>query len=162
MKKNKSLRGFFHKHLIEADQSQIIYFLSLVVGLLSALAAALLKNAIHYTGRLLTHGITPESGSYMYLVYPILGILFTLLFVRYFVKDNISHSVSRVLYAIYRKKSFIKVHNTWTSLVAATLTIGSGGSVGAEAPIVLTGSSIGSALGKYFRLNYMKVICMLI
>ena len=91
--------------------------LSLVVGLLSALAAAVLKNAIHYTNKILTEGITPESGSYLYLAFPLIGMLLTLLFVRYIVKDNIGHGVSRVLYAISKKKSRIKSHNTWTSLV---------------------------------------------
>jgi chloride channel protein, CIC family len=161
MNKNRTLTGFIHKLPSEIDQDQKIYFLSLVVGILSALAAALLKNAIHYTGRLLTRGITAETGSYMYLVYPIVGILVTLLFVRYFVKDNISHGVSRVLYAISKKKSFIKVHNLWTSLVAASITIGFGGSVGAEAPIVLTGSSIGSALGKHFKLSYRNITLLI-
>lgn len=161
MKKSISLGNFFRKHLIEGAQSQKIYILSLVVGLLSALAAAFLKNAIHYTGKILTSGITPESGSYMYLVYPFVGILLTLLFVRFFVKDNISHGVSRVLYAISKKKSFIRVHNTWTSLIAATLTIGFGGSVGAEAPIVLTGSSIGSAIGERFKLNYRDITLLI-
>ena len=88
-------------------------------------------------------------------------MLLTLLFVRFIVKDNISHGVSRVLYAISKKKSRIRGHNTWTSLLATTLTIGFGGSVGAEAPIVLTGSSIGSAIGKYFRLNYRNVTLLI-
>ena len=88
-------------------------------------------------------------------------MLLTLLFVRYIVKDNISHGVSRVLYAISKKKSRIKSHNNWTSLVATTLTIGFGGSVGAEAPIVLTGSSIGSTIGKYFNLNYRNVTLLI-
>ena len=154
-------RKLSQKPLFEIDQVRLVYFLSLVVGLLSALAAALLKNAIHYTNRILTEGITPESGSYLYLVYPLFGMLLTLLFVKYIVRDNISHGVSRVLYAISKKKSKLQTHNTWTSLVATTLTIGFGGSVGAEAPIVLTGSSIGSALGSYFKLNYRSITLLI-
>jgi len=160
MVSNRFLRKFYTRYL-EIDQVRIVYILSLVVGLLSALAAATLKNAIHYTNRILTQGITPESGSYFYLAYPVLGMLLTLLFVRFIVTDNISHGVSRVLYAISKKKSRIRGHNTWTSLVATTLTIGFGGSVGAEAPIVLTGSSIGSTIGKYFRLNYRNVTLLI-
>ncbi len=160
MFRNRFIRKFLTRYL-EIDQVRLVYILSLVVGLLSALAAATLKNAIHYTNRILTQGITPESGSYYYLAYPVLGMLLTLLFVRFIVKDNISHGVSRVLYAISKKKSRIRGHNTWTSLLATTLTIGFGGSVGAEAPIVLTGSSIGSALGKYFRLNYRNVTLLI-
>jgi CIC family chloride channel protein len=88
-------------------------------------------------------------------------MLVTLLFVRYVVKDNIGHGVSRVLYAISKKKSYLKVHNTWTSVVAATITISFGGSVGAEAPVVLTGSSIGSAVGRFFKLNYRSITLLI-
>ena len=145
---NKYLKKLFNTRLADIDQVKLIYFLSLIVGLLSALAAVLLKNSIHYVQKILTEGITRESGSYLYLAYPVAGMFLTLLFVRYFVKDNIGHGISRVLYAISKKKSRIRSHNTWTSIVASSLTIGFGGSVGAEAPIVLTGSSIGSYVGR--------------
>ena len=85
----------------------------------------------------------------------------TLLFVRYIVKDNIGHGISRILYSISRKKSHLKTHNTWSSIVASTLTIGFGGSVGAEAPIVLTGSSIGSTIGRFFNLNYKNITLLI-
>jgi CIC family chloride channel protein len=88
-------------------------------------------------------------------------MLLTLLFVRYIVKDKISHGISRILYAISKKKGYIKAHNTWTSVVASTLTIGFGGSVGAEAPIVLTGSSIGSVIGTFFKLNYKNITLLI-
>ncbi len=153
--------NFFRKltvtDLFRIDQTKIIYLLSLVVGLFSALAAAILKNAIHYTNKIVTDAIAQQSTGFIYLFYPTAGMLLTLLFVKYIVKDNIGHGVSRVLYSISRKKSRINRHNTWSSLVAATLTIGSGGSVGAEAPVVLTGSAIGSAIGEYFKLNYRNI-----
>jgi CIC family chloride channel protein len=161
MFKNRFFRKIFHPRVEDIDQVKLVYILSLVVGLLSALAAAILKNSIHYTHQILTKGITSESGSYLYLVYPVLGMLLTLLFVRYLVKDNIGHGISRVLYAISMKKSYLKAHNTWTSVVASTLTIGFGGSLGAEAPIVLTGSSIGSAVGRFFKLNYRSVTLLI-
>jgi CIC family chloride channel protein len=147
----------FRKNSLEIDQIKLVYVLSLVVGLLSAFAAAFLKNAIHYTRVFLTRDMIRESGSYMYFIYPLFGIFFTVLFVRFVVKDNISHGISRVLYAISKKRSKIKGHNTWTSLIASTLTIGFGGSVGAEAPIVLTGSAIGSTIGRSFKLNYRNI-----
>ncbi len=157
--------NFFEKlknlELFRIDQVKIIYSLSLVVGLISALAAAFLKNAIHYTNRIVTEGLTQQSTGHLYLLFPVCGMLLTMLFVKYIVRDNIGHGVSRVLYAISKKKSRIKKHNTWTSLVATTLTIGSGGSVGSEAPIVLTGSAIGSAIGEYFKLNYRNITLML-
>lgn len=161
MLRNRFFRRFYTKYLVEMDQTKIVYMLSLIVGLLSAMAAAVLKNAIYFTHKIVAEGITPESGSYFYLAYPVVGMFLTLLFVRYIVKDNIGHGVSRVLYSISKKKSRLRSHNTWTSLVATTLTIGFGGSVGAEAPIVLTGSSIGSAIGRYFKLNYRNVTLLI-
>jgi CIC family chloride channel protein len=161
MLRNRFFKKLFHFSLVDIDQVRLVYFLSLVVGLLSALAAALLKNAIHYTHQILTEGITRESGTYLYLAYPLLGMLLTLLFVRYIVKDKIGHGISRILYAISKKKSHLRAHNTWTSIVASTLTIGFGGSVGAEAPMVLTGSSIGSTVGRFFKLNYKNITLLI-
>jgi CIC family chloride channel protein len=150
-------RNIFRNRLIEIDQVKLLYLLSLLVGLLSALAAAFLKNTIHYTHIFLTEGITSESGSYLYVAYPLIGMFLTLLFVRYIVRDQISHGISRVLYAISKKKGYLRTHNTWTSIVASTLTIGFGGSVGAEAPIVMTGSSIGSTIGRFFKVNNKSI-----
>jgi chloride channel protein, CIC family len=155
------LRRFFPKSLVDFDQVKLIYLLSLVVGLLSALAAAILKNGIHYTHQIITERILPESGSYLYIVFPFIGMTLTLLFVRYMVKDNIGHGISRVLYAISKRRGYLKPHNTWSSILASILTIGFGGSVGAEAPVVLTGSSIGSAVGRFFRLNYKNITLLI-
>ncbi len=161
MFRNRYLQKLFNSKLFTIDQEKMIYFLSFIVGLLSALAAAILKNAIYTTNKFLNEGVNRESAGYLYLAYPIIGMLLTLLFVKYIVKDNIGHGVSRVLYSISKRKSRLKSHNTWTSIVATTLTIGCGGSVGAEAPIVLTGSSIGSTLGRYFRLNYRNITLLI-
>jgi len=161
MFRNRFFRKIFHKSFVDIDQVKLVYLLSLVVGLLSALAAALLKNTIHYTHQILTRGITIESGQYLYLAYPLIGMLITLLFVKFIVRDKIGHGISRVLYAISKKKSFLRAHNTWTSIVASTITIGFGGSVGAEAPVVLTGSSIGSVVGRFFKLNYKNITLLI-
>jgi CIC family chloride channel protein len=161
MAMNKLVRRILHPHFEDTDQVRLVYILSLVVGLLSAIAAAILKNAIHYTRLILTKGITGDSSVFLYIVYPVLGMLLALLFVKYIVRDNIGHGISRVLYAISMKKSYLKARNIWTSVIATTLTIGFGGSVGAEAPIVLTGSSIGSAIGRFFKLNYRSVTLLI-
>jgi CIC family chloride channel protein len=161
MIKNRFLRKILHPRIEDIDPIRLIYILSLVVGLLSALAAVILKNAIHYTHQILAGGITGESDTYLYLAYPLIGMFITLLFVKYIVRDNIGHGVSRVLYAISRKESHLKAHNTWSSVIATTFTIGFGGSVGAEAPIVLTGSSIGSTVGRFFRLNYKSITLLI-
>jgi chloride channel protein, CIC family len=161
MIRNQYFRKLFHSRLFDVDQVKLVYFLSLVVGLLSALAAALLKNAIHFTHRLLTQTITGESGGYLYVVYPVVGMFLTLILVRFIVRDKIGHGISRILYSISKRRSYLKVHNTWSSIIASTLTIGFGGSVGAEAPIVLTGSSIGSTIGRFFKLNYKNITLLI-
>jgi CIC family chloride channel protein len=148
------------KTLLTEQQTQI-YILSFVVGLACALAAVVMKNAIHYTHVLFTQGVMKGAGGVLALAYPLFGIFLTMLVLKYIVRDNISHGISRVLYAISRRKSFIKPHNNWSSILTSSLTIGFGGSVGAEAPIVLTGASIGSNIGRYFRLNYKYVTLLL-
>jgi CIC family chloride channel protein len=161
MFRNKYLRNLFKFNIADQDQKKLIYLLSFIVGLLSAIAAALLKNAIHYTHIFLTEVVGNKSGSILYLIFPITGMFLTLLFVKYIVRDKIGHGISRILYAISKKKSYLKGHNTWTSIFASTLTISFGGSVGAEAPIVLTGSSIGSAVGRFFKMNYKQVTLLI-
>jgi len=135
--------------------------LSLIVGIFSGLAAVILKNSIHFIHSFLTEGFDLTNWNYLYLLYPMTGILITLLFVRFIVKDDIGHGVTKILYAISKKGSILKSHNSFTSIIGSAFTIGFGGSVGAEAPIVLTGASIGSSLGRLFHLNY-KTITLLI
>ena len=135
------------------SERMFVLFLAFLVGLLSAVAAYILHRLINVIGALLTGGFDSTSVNLLYLVYPVVGIFITMLFVRYVVKDNISHGITRILYAISQNRSRLKAHNTWSSVVASAITIGFGGSVGAEAPIVLTGSAIGSNLGKLFRLD---------
>lgn len=135
------------------SERMFVLMLAFLVGLLSAVAAFLLHWLINQIVAILTGGFDATSFNLLYLVYPVVGILLTMLFVRYVVKDNISHGITRILYAISQNRSRLKVHNTWTSVVASAITIGFGGSVGAEAPIVLTGSAIGSNLGKLFRMD---------
>jgi len=151
------LKKFLKWRLQNVDQRHFLYILSFITGMLSALAAVFLKNAIHYTENLLTTWNRADTGMYLYLAYPLAGMLLTLLFVRYVVKDSIGHGVSRILYAISKNNSRLKSHNNWSSVVASTFTIGFGGSVGAEAPIVLTGASIGSSIGRLMKMNYRNI-----
>lgn len=101
------------------------------------------------------------QANWIYLVYPVIGILLVTFYVRYLVRDNISHGVTRVLFAISQRKSRLKRHNMYTSLVASSVTIGFGGSVGAEGPIVCTGAAIGSNIGQAFRLS-PRILMMLV
>ncbi len=147
--------------LTRLGQKRLILVLSCIVGILSGLAAVLLKNTVQFTHTLLERLMEHGSFIVLYLALPGIGIFFTLLFVRYVIKDNIGHGVTRILYAISRKSSRIKRHNMFSSIIASTITIGFGGSVGAEAPIVLTGSAIGSNIGQLFRLNYKTMTLLL-
>ena len=145
-------------HLSERQSTIILAFL---IGFLASVAAFLLHSLIHEIQTLLRTGITSDSFNWTFLIFPIIGVYLTSLFVKYVVKDNISHGITRILYAISSKQSRLKRHNCWTSVVASAITIGFGGSVGAEAPIVLTGSAIGSNLGQYFRMD-KKTLMLLV
>lgn len=143
------------------SERQFVLLLSLLVGILGGLAAFVLKSSIHYVEGALTGWFNMTEGNALYLAYPLLGILITVLFIRYFVKEDIGHGVSRILFAISKRNGRIKRHNTYSSIVASSLTIGLGGSVGAEAPIVLTGSAIGSNVSRLFKLDYKKTILLI-
>ena len=134
--------------------------ISFLVGIFTACAGLLLKWLIGQIEELLTHEFVVTGANWLYLVYPVIGIWLTMLFIKYIVRDDIGHGVTKILFAIARKQSRIKPHNTWTSVAASAITIGFGGSVGAEAPIVLTGSAIGSSLGQVCRLSnkYMMLL----
>lgn len=138
------------KHLSDRQATIILAFF---IGFFASVAAFLLHSLIHEIQQLLTSRFHATTFNWMYLMFPVVGIFLTSLFVRYVVKDNISHGITRILYAISSKQSRLKAHNCWTSVVASAITIGFGGSVGAEAPIVLTGSAIGSNLGRFFRMD---------
>ena len=142
-------------------ESYFVLILSFVVGMCAAVAAFVLKSIIALIQRGITSLFPVEELNYWYLALPALGITLASLFVRYVVKDDISHGVTKILYAISQRKAIIKVHNMWSSVVASAITIGFGGSVGAEAPIVLTGSAIGSNLGRAFHLD-QKTLMLLV
>ena len=146
------------KHI---SHKRFVLVLSFAVGVLSALAAYVLHHLIHFIQHLLTGGFDAHTFNWLYLVYPVIGILITGLFIRKVVRDDISHGVTKVLYAISCRKGQIRSHNTWSSLIASGITIGFGGSVGAESPIVMTGSAIGSNLGSFFKME-KKVMMLLI
>ena len=135
------------------EENKFLYLLALVVGVVCGFAAQLLKFLIHLIAGFLTSHFSNTTANWLYLVYPVIGILIVTLFVKYVVKDNISHGVTRVLYAISQRKSRLKKKNCYASLIASSITIGFGGSVGAEGPIVFTGAAIGSNVGQAFRLS---------
>jgi len=145
------------KHISERT---FVILLSLLVGIGAGVAAMALKWLIHAISHMLTGNMAVDQGNLLFLIFPMLGILVTTIYVRYIVRDNISHGVTRVLYSISQNKSRLKRHNMFTSIVASSITIGFGGSVGAEGPIVYTGAAIGSNLGQAFRMSPRVLMIM--
>lgn len=142
-------------------QRRLILVLSLVIGLLSGIAAILLKNLAHFVEYRSKEALLAEDHTGVGFLLPVVGIFLTMLFVKYLLKQDIGHGVSKILFAISKRKGHLKPHNTWSSMVASSLTVGFGGSVGLEAPIVLTGSSIGSNIGHLLKLNYKTIVLLI-
>jgi len=160
------MKSTFNDKLIEwrerhISEKNLVLLLSFFVGAFSAAAAALLKSFIHLIQWFVEHQLIADGRTWWYLITPIIGITLAALFVKYIVRDDISHGITKILYAISQRKSIIKSHNMWSSVVGSGLTIGFGGSVGAEAPIVLTGAAIGSNLAKAFRLDQKTMMLMI-
>ena len=153
----EKLIAWRQRNLTDKQTTQVLAFF---VGILAAVAAFLLHWIIHLIQQLLTKGSATDDANVLFLLFPVVGIWLTSLFIKYVVRDNISHGITRVLYAISTNRSRLRHHNCWTSVVASAITIGFGGSVGAEAPIVLTGSAIGSNLGQIFKLDKRQLMLL--
>ena len=142
------------------SDKQFTLILAFFIGLFASVAAFVLHWIIREIQLLLTAGFNITSANWLYLVFPVIGIFLTSVFVRRIVRDDISHGITRILYAISSKQSRLKKHNCWSSVIASAITIGFGGSVGAEAPIVLTGSAIGSTLGQIFQVDNKRLMLL--
>jgi CIC family chloride channel protein len=161
VKLHKKISAQFLRLVRRLSDRQLIIILAIVVGLLAGGGTYLFELMLEGVKWVLTSWFDVEQVSWLYLVYPVIGIVIVTLFVKYIVKDEISEGVTRVLYAMSKKNSRIKPHNMWTSLVGGAATIGFGGSVGPEAPIVLTGAAIGSNVGRIAGLNYKQSTLLL-
>ena len=160
LRKHRNLRNaaaillrWRRRHREKISDERFVLLISFFVGIFTALAGWTLKWIIHTIEHILTYSFSNTNANWLYLIFPVIGIGLTMLFIRYIVRDDIGHGVTKILFAIARNKSKIKLHNTFTSVLASAVTIGFGGSVGAEAPIVLTGSAFGSNLGRLFHLS---------
>ena len=142
-------------------ERQMLLILAVVVGALAGVATYLFELLLHLIKGGLVNWFDSETYHFLYLLYPVVGIILATLFVKYIVRDNISEGVTRVLYAMSSRGSRIAGHNCWTSMVGGAVTIGFGGSVGPEAPIVLTGAALGSNVGKLAKLNYKNITLLL-
>ena len=158
----KYVLGPLRKVLQRLPERNMLLVLSLFVGIACGLVSVLLKEAIEWIHHGLTSWFGPEvTFNYLYLIYPGIGMLIAMLFVRHVIKDNIGHGVTKVLLAVSKNESKIRPHNMWSSLLASSVTIGFGGSVGAEAPIVYTGAAIGSNMARYMGMSYKNMTILL-
>ena len=162
----KQLKTTWYDRIIDwrerhISEKHLVLLLAFFVGSFSAGAATILKTFIHLIQQLVEGQLIADGRTWWFLITPVIGITLAALFVKYIVRDDISHGITKILYAISQRKSIIKPHNMWSSVVGSGLTIGFGGSVGAEAPIVLTGAAIGSNLAKAFRLDQKTMMLMI-
>ncbi|MDD4148760.1 MAG: chloride channel protein, partial [Bacteroidales bacterium] len=146
------------KHISDKN---FMLILAVVVGVAVGFAAVLMKNTVHLVRELAVTIIDRYSFSYLYIIFPALGILLTVLFVKYVVKKKLGHGIPMVLYNMSRNQGKIEKHNMWSRIVGSSLTVGFGGSVGLEGPIVATGAAIGSNIGRLFNLSYRQVILLI-
>jgi CIC family chloride channel protein len=135
--------------------------LSILVGLLAGIAAVIIKNTVRLTQNAVSNLVASEVHNYIYFALPLIGIFFTVIIVRYIIRREVRHGIPTVLYGISKQKGRISNHNLFSSVVASSLTVGFGGSVGLEGPTVATGTAWGSWLAKFFRLNYKNTILIL-
>ncbi|MBR5563328.1 MAG: chloride channel protein [Bacteroidales bacterium] len=150
------------RHLLKMlPEKNVVLILSLFVGVACGFAAVILKSAVEFIHHGLISWFDSEAYNYLYLIYPGIGMLIAMLLVKYVIKDNIGHGVTKVLVAVSKNESKIKPHNMWSSVAASSVTIGFGGSVGAEAPIVYTGAAIGSNVARYMGLSYKNMTILL-
>lgn len=157
----RNYRSNLKDAILNMPEKRKLIILSFVVGISSGLAAVLLESLV----RAIHHGLTSwfdgSLDNFLYLVYPGIGMLLSLILLRFVIKDNIGHGVTKVLVAVSRNDSRIKPHNMWSSILTSSLTIGFGGSVGAEAPIVYTGAAIGSNVARYMGMSYRNMTILL-
>lgn len=155
------LRDLLQRLRHRLSDRQMMLLLAVVVGVLAGAGTCIFEVLLHLVRSALVTWFPASEAQFLFLIYPSIGIILATLFVKYVVKDHISEGVTRVLYAMSRKDSRIASHNCWTSIVGGATTIGFGGSVGPEAPIVLTGAAIGSNVGKVAKLNYKELTLLL-
>ena len=161
MPKHKVLTYIFYLRKKYLNDRQYMMILSVIIGFLSGLAAVIIKNAVHFIKSILTSGFNVEFDNILYILYPALGILITVLFIRFILRQYVGDGVPTVLYAISKNNAIMKAHNMFSSMITSALTVGFGGSVGLEGPTVATGAAIGSNIGRFLHLNYKQTITLL-
>lgn len=161
MLRRDRIYAYFLRVTKRLSERQIMALLAVIVGVMAGVGTYLFEMLLHGIKSCLVSWFPVDEAHFLFLIYPVVGIILATLFVKYIVKAPISEGVTRVLYAMSSRDSRIDRHNMWTSVVGGATTIGFGGSVGPEAPIVLTGAAIGSNIGKLARLNYRNITLLL-
>ncbi|HOW24356.1 MAG TPA: chloride channel protein [Bacteroidales bacterium] len=161
MEKTAVLERILNWRARHISDNQFILILSVVVGILGGLSAVIIKNGVAFLHTGLTAGISPISHHFLYFLYPMTGILLTVIFVRYILRRPLSHGIPTVLHAISKKRGVLAPFQTYASIIASVLTVGFGGSVGLEGPTIGTGAAIGSNLGRMLNLNYKQITLMI-
>ncbi len=161
MKVPNFLKRFLIWRVKNVDSRHFMMFLSLLIGIGSGLAAVVIFNLVHYIQYLLEHGINKEHFNFLFLLYPIIGISLTVLFIKFVLRQPVGHGIPSVLYAISKNQGHIKAHNMFSSIITSAVTVGFGGSVGLEGPTVATGGAIGSNIGKLFRVPFRQKVLLL-
>lgn len=161
MKKDSLLKRFLVWRIRHISNRQFILILSILIGILSGLAAVIIKNSVHFIRHSLQTGITSEYHRYWYFVFPVIGIFFAILFIKYLIRQPVRHGIPNVLYGISKNNGMIKPHNMYSSVITSAFTVGFGGSVGLEGPTVATGAALGSNIGRLFHLNYKQITLLL-
>lgn len=128
--------------------------LSAVIGAIAGLSAVVLKETVHLIQHFLLEGDHAEVNNYLIYFYPLFGIMITVLITRYWWKEKLGHGITDILFAISQKSSILMRGKMYSRMITSAITVGFGGSVGLEAPIVVTGTAIGSNIGRLMHLDY--------
>ncbi len=140
---------------------QFLFILSAVVGFLAGIVAFFIKRSVRFIEFTLKGGYFEDTQNILYIVFPTIGVLLTIVFIKYIIKKKVEHGIPGVLYSISQTHGFMKMHNLFSSIITSAFTVGFGGSVGLEGPTVATGAAYGSTLGRFFHLNYKHRILLL-
>lgn len=160
MKFNKALTTFLIWRIRHISTRNFLMILSGLVGLIGGIAAVTLKSTVHYIQHALST-FRDDFANYLFLIYPLIGIVITSLVADKVLKEKLGHGITSILYTISKKSSIITRLKTYSSMITSAITVGFGGSVGLEAPIVVTGSAIGSNIGQLMHLSYKQRTLMI-
>lgn len=156
MSGNNLLVRFLIWRIRHLNNKNFVLILSGIIGVIAGVAAVTLKGAVHFIQNAVTAHFSYDLANYLYLTYPLTGILLTVFLARYILKEKLGHGITDILYSISKNSSIIKRSKMYSRMFTSALTVGFGGSVGLEAPIVVTGSAIGSNMGRFMHLDYKK------